>query len=515
MSRVPRLLSGQHLASVPLTPSESYLVSQIDANVSELDLAFITGMTPEQVTATLDRLRRAGAIEFVGEANQQRSPDPPPAAPPRAMTPAVRPSAGAAPGQLYDPAELDEAVDLDLEKKRKILELYYQLDKLTYYQLLKVEEPISDKKQVKNAYYALAPEFHPDKYFRKNLGSFKAKIEAVFARLTLAHDVLANAKRRAEYDDYIAQMRKNEAMSAAFDSTESEIAAIEAALQRAVAEAVAAAQPSASGPAPVSRAPVTAPASSAAIPADEATRLRREALARKLTGGARRPMPPPAPAPPKPAYDPQVAQQAAARAAEALRQRHEAAVNEARRQQVGRLLETGKTALSQQDFAGAANAFRIASSLEPNDPKVQAICNDALQRAAIALADGYWKQAAYEEGQERWAEAALSYSKVCAGRPEDAAAHERVAYTTLRAAINTRRAVEFARKAVELAPRFAEYRITLARAYLAAGLAKSCFGELDRALELSGGDAKIQTMAQQVRALAASSTASTKEGKVS
>ncbi len=118
--------------------------------------------------------------------------------------------------------------------------------------------------------------------------------------------------------------------------------------------------------------------------------------------------------------------------------------------QVTRYLEAGREALEQKDHAGAANSYRIAASLAPDDAAVQATCNEALRLAAAALADGYWKQALYEESQDRWAEAALSYSKVCAGRPDSAQAHERVAEATLRSSTNARRAVEFARKAVEL-----------------------------------------------------------------
>jgi tetratricopeptide (TPR) repeat protein len=247
--------------------------------------------------------------------------------------------------------------------------------------------------------------------------------------------------------------------------------------------------------------------------AEEALRLRREALARKLTGGRRtsstpvqRPITPPV-------RTPEMDAEVASRAAEALRLRHEAAITEARRAQLRRYLETGKVALANQDFAGAANAYRLAASLEPDDPAVQATCNEAMRLAATALADGYWKQAVYEEGQERWAEAALSYSKVCAGRPDDAAAHERVAFATLRSSTNIRRAVEFARKAVELSPRAPEMRITLARAYAAAGLDKSKHGELDRAVELGGDNPRVQAMVAQVRALAPKDAL--KEGKAS
>src|SRR6185437_1105508 len=145
------------------------------------------------------------------------------------------------------------------------------------------------------------------------------------------------------------------------------------------------------------------------------------------------------------------------RAAEALRARREAALAEAKREQVTRLLDAGAAAMVQEDYAGAANSYRLAASVAPDDPAVQATCADALQRAMASLADGYWKQAAYEEGQERWNDAALSYSRVCTGQPGNALAHERVAFTTLKASGNARRAVEFARRAVELQPKKPDY----------------------------------------------------------
>ncbi len=246
--------------------------------------------------------------------------------------------------------------------------------------------------------------------------------------------------------------------------------------------------------------PLRPPSGTMAAPAqpaspEEVLRQRREALARKLSGGRR----PPSVSSMAAVRPTEVDQAALERAAEAMRVRQEAAAAEANRAQVKRYLDAGRAALDQKDYAGAANSYRIAASLAPEDDALQATCNEALRQAAAGLADGYWKQAIYEEGQERWAEAALSYSKVCAGKPDNALAHERVADTTLRSSTNARRAVEFARKAVELEARKPEFHVTLARAYLAAGLEKSAQGELDRALELAPKDARIAALVTTVR----------------
>jgi tetratricopeptide (TPR) repeat protein len=189
-----------------------------------------------------------------------------------------------------------------------------------------------------------------------------------------------------------------------------------------------------------------------------------------------------------------------ARAAESLRAQKEAAVAEAKKAQLAKYLDTGKAALEKQEWAAAANAYRVAAALEPDDAGVQATCNQALQQVAAALADGYWKQGLYEESQGHWGEAALSFAKVCAGKPDNAVAHDRVANATLKSSANYRRAVDFARKAIELAPNRPEYRVTLARAYAAAGLEKSASSELDRALEVAPKDPKVVALVSAARA---------------
>lgn len=533
--RVPRPKSGCDIKSLPLSPAEAFLFSRIDAMANERDLSLTTGLSPADVATALDRLEQLGAIERGGppappaprasasgsharvvpppSPSQARVPPPSPSqarVPPpspsqdRAAPPPVPAQVEAASGSapLYDPAELDEVVEIDDDKKRRILDLFYRLEDLTYYEVLGVE-PQAEKKRIKSAYYALAPEFHPDRFFRKNLGSYKAKIEAVFNRVTIAHDVLTAKDRRAEYDEYLVQTQKNRVMAAIIEQTPRDVARVQAAVDVAAGAQVTdhASSPGryASEPAPIPPAPE--PSAVSARPAVELgpvsaedAKSRRATLARKLSGTMRKPTLPTS-ASASPSQDPESLQ----RTAEALRERHDASVAAARRAQLQSHLDQGKSALDQQQFAAAANAYRIAASLAPDDQAVQATCAEAVRLADAALADGYWRQALYEEGQDRWAEAALSYSKVCNGRPTSAKAHERVAVATLKSSANIRRAVDFARRAVELEPKSAQFRLTLASAYMAAGLERSALGEIERALELAPGDPKIKDLAQQVR----------------
>lgn len=83
-------------------------------------------------------------------------------------------------------------------KQQAILDMFSRLDEFDHYEVLGVDRN-ADKKALKNAYYKLANEFHPDRHFRKRLGDFKPKLEAIFKRITLAHDVLTSDARLA-YD---------------------------------------------------------------------------------------------------------------------------------------------------------------------------------------------------------------------------------------------------------------------------------------------------------------------------
>ncbi len=98
-----------------------------------------------------------------------------------------------------DPPELHENVDLSLDERRYVLDAYAKLSTLSYYALLQVARD-SDKKEIKRAYFRLVNVVHPDRFFGKSLGSYKAKMEALLSRLSLAYETLSVAESRAAYD---------------------------------------------------------------------------------------------------------------------------------------------------------------------------------------------------------------------------------------------------------------------------------------------------------------------------
>ena len=111
-----------------------------------------------------------------------------------------------------DPPELSEDVDIELETRRYILDMSAQLDRMNHYAVLGVNRT-ADKKAIKDAYFRLAGLVHPDRYFGKRLGSYKPKMEQLFARITQAYETLSKNMPRAEYDTKLGQMEAHDKAS--------------------------------------------------------------------------------------------------------------------------------------------------------------------------------------------------------------------------------------------------------------------------------------------------------------
>ena len=507
-------------------------MSRIDGVTSIDEIAEETGKSPEEVAELLERLALLGALLFD---EPMRSPErrasPAPAARPSgafrlgpivetsSITDAKHPAAS-----LYDPAELDEAVDIDLARRRRILDVYYRLDQLTHYQLFGVD-PSVEKKAIKRAYFEIVNVFHPDRYFGKNVGSFKTKLEKVFSRLTESYDVLSRPASRAEYDNYLRAQSKTRAFDAGQVDSAAHQAAVQEVMRRIQAEASVENRGLSVPPPALDSVPPQAADESPPPASDESTpsqrgfsprpsvpprpssnpalrpsasmrpsdpEIRRRALARKLG----RPGAPGADSTPNLAAEEQrqkLAAEGVVRqewAAEELKRRYQDRIQAARDRQVDVYVKAAKQALDKRDHLAAANALRIAVSLAPNDIALQEQLSEVAGKAKHELSASYVEQAEYEERDEKWLAAAKSYTRALAGRPE-AKIYDKVASCLLSGDGNVREAGEAAKRAVMMNPENARYRVTLARFYVKAGMKQSAEGELSRAATLAPSDDKV------------------------
>lgn len=177
-----------------LTAAEGYLLSRIDGRTPWRLLREIGGIPPEDVDACLSRWLDDGLLEIVGGASSSAtagsrgvtaaaSDEAPPVD--AAEAPTDAPSSHAVDGSL-----LDDRLDLSVDVQRRILEFEMGLGR-PYHELLGVAKG-SEPKVVKRAYFKLSKEFHPDRYFRKQIGDYTQRLERIFKKVLEAHEMLSD-----------------------------------------------------------------------------------------------------------------------------------------------------------------------------------------------------------------------------------------------------------------------------------------------------------------------------------
>jgi curved DNA-binding protein CbpA len=427
-----------------------------------------------------------------------------------------------------DADPLAEDVDLALDIRQQLLAA--DDPEIDHYTLLGVDTT-ADKNTVKRQYYKLAARFHPDKHFRKKLGSFKLRLELFFSRMTVAQETLSNEALRAEYDAYLEARRHSRRIEALMAEAAREAEQVEAKIERGVqaeeaaplsglrapdAGVASAARPGAHSSARPATDASARPATDAMRPATDAMRpaapashpiapstpapailaqARRDAFARRLLGGR---APGPASVPPPPSSSLRAPTMTAADAMTALRRRYEERVLVAKTAEARKCVAVAEQAMAQGDVVKAANAFRVASGLLPADPEIERRSSEAQAKADALLAETYSRQAEYEEKNSNWPAAARSWIRVCQARPNDPNSHSRAAGALIKAGGDMRNASRLAQRVCELEPKNPGARILLAEAYVAAELSHNARRELDTAARLGGHPATIDALLKRL-----------------
>jgi curved DNA-binding protein CbpA len=435
------LVSGVNVRDLPIGPTEAFLLSRIDGSSSASDLAVATGLTGEQVHGILTRLIALGAVQVVDLRSV-------------ALPPPVTMRSGEHTIPLA--VQNQEEVDLSLEQQHVLLDLDRRLASIDHYQLLGVERA-ADAKAVRAAYYQQVRVFHPDRHFGKPLGRFQAPLLRVFGKCTEAYEVLRRNESRAEYDRYLAARERTQE----FDRYFTEAAQGPSHAPSSV--------PPASG-LRESRRPSDATLRVSSVPPSD-PEARRRALARKLGHSS---VPPRPSAPVMPAVSPSTL------AAEELKRRYEQRMAQARDEQRNHYVTLAKEAEARNDLLAAANALRVAASLDSSSLELAGDLAELERRAAAGLWESYLERAKYAAVEGRPAEAAEAYERAALGHPS-AALYERAAFYLLESSGDLKRAGKLAKQAVSLAPNSGKCRLTLAQVYAAADLRESALAELERA----------------------------------
>lgn len=487
------------IRKLPLGPEEAFVFSRVEQSTSLGDIALTTGLAPQSVSKALHRLAALGAVTLRDESGTLIVP--------RKLTPAKPPQPAKPPPprfqSLYPETELDEEATLSPERKRQLLDWFYGADLLTHYELFGLPNDAT-KKEIKDCYFEVVRVFHPDRYFGKNLGSFKSKLERSFQRLTEAHDVLMRPKAREEYD---LQISRASPLSEEKQSQHDELAAriaeyFESLHSRPTLDAIVAETKLDSAPPISDRTTSPGPAGSPPVQAHPSPQPPPAGRTRRSS-----PRPPPGSNPPTTGRS----------------TRPPPGVSEARRQELAKKLAGGRApsdppvgekpvpnanvkrylamadeALAADDPVAAANALKLALNLEPDAPHIALRLSSAEKAAAVKTAAQNLSLARIAEAKRQFESAAELYAKVGLGKPS-AEVFEKAASCLLQAHKDLRRAADLAKQATTLDPNRVDLRVLLAKIYVEANMKQSALNELERAAKLAPQDATIKEMMRRLK----------------
>lgn len=171
-----------------------FVLSRVDGHTSLDEICLLVPFDEPVTMVLLRRLWEAGAIEVPGVARELRRP--PPAAqatPPSAQ--ATPPSAKATP-----PSAEARPAALTPDQQQRIDAFHSSLESRDAFELLEIGRD-ADERAVKRAYFKLSKEFHPDRYFGKELGDYRERLTKIFRALKAAFELLSDSERRRAYEE--------------------------------------------------------------------------------------------------------------------------------------------------------------------------------------------------------------------------------------------------------------------------------------------------------------------------
>jgi curved DNA-binding protein CbpA len=162
------------IGAIKLSPVESFVLSRIESATSADDVCAMTGLPDDEARRAVCTLLAAGLISRVR-------------------------SQGDDEGERKDNGnnEAGESAEKLREEVSRKLHFFSSAD---FYEVLGVTSRATSG-EIKAAYYQLAKKFHPDKYRQPEHKELRAKLEALFAKITQAYETLSDGAARGAYDD--------------------------------------------------------------------------------------------------------------------------------------------------------------------------------------------------------------------------------------------------------------------------------------------------------------------------
>lgn len=199
-----------------LQPSEVFVLSRLYAPLSLGEVIAVAGLPEEETRRAVYVLGLAGLLERPDRAHvlpaealrhaaAQQKQHPAAAAASTAERPAATQEPARQPGERERPAEPEP--EPQPPAQGTVAELLTLARGATHYEVLGVARSVAPE-EVKRVYYTHARRLHPDRFRRDADEVQRQRIDAAFAKITQAYEVLKDASLRAAYDLKLAKQGK-------------------------------------------------------------------------------------------------------------------------------------------------------------------------------------------------------------------------------------------------------------------------------------------------------------------
>jgi len=179
--RCPRVAPDWYEHADALTPAEGFLLSRMDGHTPWAVLRELGGFSPAEADSALAAWVETGIVLLDSE------------------KPAAEPAQTAPAAEAVDPRAVDPSLDLEVELQREILAFEARITGVTHHEILGVERNC-DPREIKRAYFRLSKRFHPDRYFRRRVGDYAARLDRIFRHVALAYELLSDPTTREELE---------------------------------------------------------------------------------------------------------------------------------------------------------------------------------------------------------------------------------------------------------------------------------------------------------------------------
>lgn len=475
MNTKPKVKNGIDWINLKLTEEEAFILSRIDGNLNLEEIALCVGKEKEEIEKFLNKFESLGLIEWEKISNDSYK-----------IKPLPEEMKITIPEKVSEKRSLDKNVDQSelvtpkvqqpFKENEKILEdyikeidIYYlKLNLANYYELLGVGFNATTK-EIRTAYFSLSKRFHPDSDFgKKVVGEYKKKLEKIFSKLTDAYTILSNKKKREEYDNYLKLVEK-------IDIEEKKLKELKEPTPKSRVEGVQEpiisqkikelANVATSNPSSIPR-----PPSNPVL--EKVKEWKRENLLLKTM--------------------------ALQKKDKSLKQK-EIEANRATKKVAEEYAEAGRRALEAKDFVSAANAFKLAMELDPENSGYKVAYESAEREAKQYLGNYYFNRGKYELDIGNFEQALLSFKRAVELMPEQPQYNYYMAKAIFLSDGNLYEAKKYLTKAIELKPNTSQFHALLARVYFKANLYRNAKREIEIAMSLEPYNEEYKELLLQIK----------------